>query len=292
MISILTPTYNRAKTLSALFSSLMKQTCKSFEWIVIDDGSTDNTRCLVQSFAEKADFPVRYLYKQNGGRHTAINKGMQEVKCELTFPVDSDDMLSEDAIEEIIKCHEKYKDIAKIGMYAFSRCDSENNIEIDLPCSEIVANYIEFRIRSSRPGNMAEVFKTEVLKNNPFPEIDNERFLSEDITWIEIAKKYDSVFLNKGIYISKYLEDGLTANDKSAKFNSPIGSMLRGKQLMYSECGIRENLKGSIIYNCYLRETDGNIPDIVGVDGLKNKLLLLITKPLGLYYNRKWKRSI
>ena len=292
MISILTPTYNRAKTLSALFDSLMKQTCKSFEWIVIDDGSTDDTRSLMRSLEEKADFPLKYIHKQNGGRHTAVNLGVQEAVFELSFPVDSDDTLAPDAVEQILDCYNKYKGNPKIGVYSFSRCDSRNNLELALPRPETVSDYIEFRIRGKRPGNMAEVFKTEVLRKYPFPTFENERFLSEDVLWIEIAKEYDSVFLDKGIYVSEYLSDGLTANDKNVKFGSPLGSMLRGKQLMYSGCGLRENLRGAIIYNCYRNEVKGALPECLRVNNLGNMLLLLITRPLGSYYNRKWKRSV
>ena len=139
---------------------------------------------------------------------------------------------------------------------------------------------------------MAEVFVTKVLKDYPFPEFAEERFLSEDTIWIEIAKKYDSVYFNKAIYQCEYLEDGITVNDKPAKFKSPIGSMFRGKQLMYVKCGLKVNIKGAIIYNCYKREVKGEIPSIVKPSTLMEKVLVFVTKPLGYVYNLKWKKSI
>ena len=106
-ITILTPTYNREKLLHKLYKSLCNQKDKDFEWIVVDDGSNDNTDEYIETIQKKADFPIRYYKKNNGGKHTALNYGCQYVKTKLVFIVDSDDTLTDDAILTIQRIYEK-----------------------------------------------------------------------------------------------------------------------------------------------------------------------------------------
>lgn len=288
IVTIITPTYNRADKLPHLYESLKKQTNQNFEWLVIDDGSTDNTAQVVDGFSKDSNFEISYFAKNNGGKHTALNIGIKEIKTELTIIVDSDDSLLPDAVEEITQIHNRYKENSNIATYTFLRCYSNGKPIISLETEELVANYISYRIKGNRPGDMAEVFKTDVLKANPFPEFLGERFLSEDVVWIEIGKKYDSVFINKPIYECEYLEGGLTANDKLVKFASPLGSMLRGKQLMSKECGLKQNIKGAIIFNCY--NSQNCTGEGVRCERFREHLLVAITKPLGLLYRRKWSK--
>ena len=284
LITVITPTYNRASLLLNLFESL-KQQERDFKWLIVDDGSNDDTEKVVGGF--KADFNIKYIKKENGGKHTALNVGIREIDTELTIIVDSDDTLLPSAIQDIKGIHEKYRANDKIGAYSFLRCYSDGKPVVPLDKGEFIDNYIKYRIKEHRPGDMAEVFNTKVLQEYPFPEFAGERFLSEDIVWIEISKKYDFVFINKAIYECEYLEGGLTANDKPMKFASPIGSMLRGKRLMSKECGLMANIRGAIIYNCYnLNSVRGGIP----TDEFREKLLVYVTKPLGWYYRRKWQK--
>lgn len=145
----------------------------------------------------------------------------------------------------------------------FLKSNPDGNPVVGLEKEEFVTNYIGYRIKGNRPGDMAEVFRTDVLKAYPFPEYSGEKFLSEDVVWIEIGKKYNCVFVNKSIYQCEYLDCGLTANDKSLKFASPKGSMMRGKQLMSKECGIKANIKGAIIYDCYKKSLRGGLSQFV-----------------------------
>ena len=105
MITVFTPTYNRAYIIENLYKSLQRQTFKDFEWLVIDDGSTDNTEELFASWTNEISFPVRYIKQQNGGKHRAINRGVKEANGELFFIVDCDDYLREDAVETILEQH-------------------------------------------------------------------------------------------------------------------------------------------------------------------------------------------
>lgn len=256
-LTIITPTYNRAYRLDELYKSLLDQS-NDIIWLIVDDGSTDNTEEKVQTFIQQNIIEIQYLKKQNGGKHTALNYGIDYIKTPLTMIVDSDDKLSDNAVLKIIDTYEKYKKNKSIGVFSFLKFYSNGRTVVPVEKDEFISDYIEYRIKGNRPGDMAEVFKTEALKKHKFPVFADEKFLSEDVVWIEIAKEYKTLFTNIPVYECEYLPDGLTANDKPMKFASPLGSMLRGKQLMYRGCGIISNIRGAIIYNCYrLNSTSG-----------------------------------
>ena len=159
MITVFTPAYNRANLLPRLFESLCKQTYKDFEWVIVDDGSVDETASLFSSNVNDNDnenfnssifpsfnsFKVRYFYQENGGKHRAINRGVKEARGELFFIADSDDMLPPDALEIVAKQYEGIKDDKSFAGVAGYDVHSDGKIidgseDID----EIVANFIEF----------------------------------------------------------------------------------------------------------------------------------------------------
>lgn len=291
-ITIITPTYNREKLIMNLYQSLVKQTNSDFCWMVIDDGSSDNTYEAINKLIAVAPFEIICQKKENGGKHTAINYGIKQIKTPLTMIVDSDDYLTEDAVQSILDIYNKYRNNKRIGSFTFLKGYSYDKPVVSVEKDEFVANYIDYRIKNRRPGDMAEVFKTEYLKDYPFPEFKDEKFISEDVVWIEIGKHSDSVYVNKIIYICEYLEGGLTANDKKMKFASPRGSMMRGKQLMSSECGLKENIKGAIIYNVYSREIK-NTEYYRSLElQLRERFLTLLTSIITPLYYRKWHKGI
>lgn len=291
LVTVLTATYNREKELHNLYISLCEQTSKNFEWLVVDDGSKDNTESYICSIQENAPFKIRYIKKNNGGKHTALNVGIRVIETELTIIVDSDDTLLKDAIETI-ECYQDNYDQHSLGAMTFLRCDKNKKAIVSLEQEEFVTSYVEYRIKGNRPGDMAEVFFSKVLKEFPFPEFEGEKFLSEDVVWIAIGEKYKFLFINKPIYQCEYLNDGLTSNDKKMKFASPLGSMLRGKMLMRPACGWKVNIKGAIIYNCYKLEVSKVIPDELALETIQEKSMVLLTKFIGKIFNKKWKSSL
>lgn len=290
ILTVITPTYNRADLLKRLYCSLKQQTNRNFIWLVVDDGSQDDTKAVVAALKEQAPFPVIYVYKENRGKHTALNIGIPKITTPLTMIVDSDDELLPDAVAEIETAYDRYRENSAIGCLCFLRCFRDGKPVVPLEKEEFVDSYIAYRIKGNRPGDMAEVFYTEVLKKYPFPEFKNEKFLSEDVVWIEIGKQFEFAFINKPIYRCEYLSGGLSANDKKMKFDSPQGSMLRGKRLMSRECGFVNNIKGAILYNCY--RTRGTVDKRLQCHGAGQIFLLWVTKPLGLLFRMHWKKQI
>lgn len=239
-ITILTPTYNRASLLPRLFDSLLCQTNKDFEWIVVDDGSTDDTREVVANLKEKCGgaFPMGYVYKANGGKHMAINIGAERARGELLFIADSDDLLTDDALETVANSwHDISDDKSFAGIAGLDiAMDTREVIGSGLPQEHIDCNAIGIRYRHHVTGDMKEVFRTEVLREFPFPEFAGERFCPEQLVWFRMARRYRLRYINKPIYIADYQPDGITAGITRARMRNPSASMLTYAEL--TECPV------------------------------------------------------
>lgn len=239
-ITILTPTYNRASLLPRLFDSLLRQTNKDFEWIVVDDGSTDDTREVVANLKEKCGgaFPMGYVYKANGGKHMAINIGAERARGELLFIADSDDLLTDDALETVANSwHDISDDKSFAGIAGLDiTMDTREVIGSGLPQEHIDCNAIDIRYRHHVTGDMKEVFRTEVLREFPFPEFAGERFCPEQLVWFRMARRYRLRYINKPIYIADYQPDGITAGITRARMHNPSASMLTYAEL--TECPV------------------------------------------------------
>lgn len=239
-ITILTPTYNRASLLPRLFDSLLRQTNKDFEWIVVDDGSTDDTREVVANLKEKCGgaFPMGYVYKANGGKHMAINIGAERARGELLFIADSDDLLTDDALETVANSwHDISDDKSFAGIAGLDiTMDTREVIGSGLPQEHIDCNAIDIRYRHHVTGDMKEVFRTEVLREFPFPEFAGERFCPEQLVWFRMARRYRLRYINKPMYIADYQHDGITAGITRARMRNPSASMLTYAEL--TECPV------------------------------------------------------
>lgn len=277
--------------MQTLWYSLQKQTVKDFEWLVVDDGSTDGTKNLITQLQEKSDFPIRYIYKNNGGKHTALNMGIQTICSELTFIVDSDDFVTDDAVESILKIHKKYNSLSNICGYAFLRAFPDGKVNGKMfNINEKIGSYIDVRVNGDDTGaDKAEVFKTCCLKEFPFPEYSNEKFLGEDIVWVRMARKYEMVHINRAIYVGNYLEDGLTNNRRKHNIASPIGCMHRGQEFMESDFKLKYRIKGGLQYIVYGRFAGIKILNLIFKS--KHKFLATMCLPGGLVLYYQWKKA-
>ena len=175
-LTIVTPTYNRRHKISDLYKSLQSQTLLDFEWIIIDDGSEDNTSEIVKQWIENSEFRIRYFYKENGGKHTAINYALKIIETELTFIVDSDDILTEDAVETILRYHNRYSEEQQLCGYSFLRAYPDGKINgKEFTPNELVASYIETRVNKDDTfADKAEGLTAESYW--PFPAYDKLLF--------------------------------------------------------------------------------------------------------------------
>ena len=290
-ITILTPTYNRWGGVKNLWESIRSQTNKDFEWLIVDDGSTDNTKSLIEQLRPESDFPIRYIYKANGGKHTALNVGIKEIESELTFIVDSDDCISKDAVASILRIHKKYSDRSDLCGYTFLRSfpDGKINGKVFNP-NEKIASYIDARVNvDDTHADKAEVFLTKCLKEFPFPEYSGEKFLGEDMIWVRMARKYKMVHVNQAIYIGNYMEDGLTNNRRKHNIASPIGCMHRAEEFIEPDIKFRYRVKGSLQYIIYGRFAGMRIMDLIHQS--RHKVLVAVCIPPALALHRIWKKA-
>ena len=250
MITIITPTYNRAYILKKAYISLTKQSNKLFEWLIIDDGSTDNTSQLIKKIKEEKKIIIRYYYKKNGGKHTALNFGIPKAKGDLILILDSDDYLSKNAIEIIYKYWDKYKDNSNLCGITFLRKIS-NPIKKFKMFDECISNPIDFKYNQNNLSDMCELIRKNIFLEFPFPEFENERFLSEFIVVGEMSKKYDMVYVPKEIYYTKYLKDGLSKNWLRLVVNNPLGARANNQLFMSKEFKFYIRLKNCIMFNVF-----------------------------------------
>ena len=223
-ITVFTPTYNRGYIIEKLYDSLKRQTCKDFEWLVVDDGSEDNTEELFAGWmAEDNGFPIRYYKKENGGKHRAINYALDLAEGELFFTVDSDDYLTEDAVEKVIgwegELSKEEKYCAFAGNMGTSASDGTNNV-FDGGCLDgtLLDRYGKVN------GERALVFYTDIHRRYKYPEYDGEKFMTEAVVWNRMsADGYKCRYYNDIIWIYEYQADGLTKTGSALFANNPRG---------------------------------------------------------------------
>ncbi len=253
-ITIVTPAYNRARELPLLYDSLLKQTLKDFAWLIIDDGSNDETETYVDSLDSASPFLITYIKKANGGKHTALNVAMDKVTTELFFIVDSDDVLSPDAVETILKDWEKVKDDGLCGISYLRGYNEKTVIGDEFPQDGEIDTFINMRFNRGIDGDKAEVWVTKYMKEfGGFPVFPGEKFISEAVLWIKMARKYQMQFRNKIIYITEYLPGGLSKTGRSLRFKCHEGMAYGSLETMSKEFSMKIRLKETLLYVVYCK---------------------------------------
>lgn len=228
LITIFTPVYNRAYLLQNLYKSLLRQTSQNFMWYVVNDGSTDGSEQLIQNMIAENLIPIKYEYQKNSGKHVAYNRAAASCTTELFMCVDSDDYLTDDAVETLEKAWLNIDDEHKnflSGIVADIGDKFGNIIGAEFP-SGIEEEALSKLYRLGKRGDTALVFRTEVIRAYPFPVFEGERFLREHIIYDEIDEKYKLKVLRKNIYICEYFDDGLSKNATALELKNPRGAAL------------------------------------------------------------------
>lgn len=250
-ITVFTPAYNRGYIIENLYHSLQRQSFTDFEWIVVDDGSTDHTEELFARITREANpFPIRYVRTANGGKHRAINLGVSLASGELFFIVDSDDHISDNALEMIDKMEAS---IPQEDKKQFAGVCGQRGYDLNRPIGKTFAGEtldITMLERSDHgvTGDKAEVFYTHVMKKYPFPTFEGEKFITECVVWDKIASDGLKLrFFNRIIIICNYLPDGLTAQGNDLLIKNP-----KGWGLYLYQSGIFGKTDGLETWNAYM----------------------------------------
>lgn len=258
-ITVFTPTYNRGYIIENLYRSLQKQSYLNFEWLVIDDGFTDNTKELFEIWKkEKNEFSIRYYKVENGGKHRAINKATDLATGEIFFIVDSDDYLAENALEWIIKYEQSIVNKKLFCGVSGNKGRSKDELWGTTFNDECVdATYME-RSKLGISGDKAEAFYTDILRKYKFMEFEGENFITESTVWNKMAfEGYKIRYFNEIIYICDYLDDGLTKSGERIFANNPQGCACAVKQqIRFYKLKLKERLSQ---YNAYYNVVKSNI---------------------------------
>lgn len=220
--TVLTPTYNRADTLHRVYESLVRQTCRDFEWLVIDDGSTDRTHDIVSTWQAQADFPIRYIWQKNQHKKTAFNRGVREAQGGLIVSLDSDDEIPADALETLKEAWHAIPDSQREGYVGVTGLCARPNNEVvgdpfpsDIFDATAVELYFKYRLKGEKFGCL----RTDVLRKFPFPE-EVAGFVPESLIWWAIARAgYKNRCINRVVRIYYPSADGLTQGAVSIRNN-------------------------------------------------------------------------
>lgn len=233
MITVFTPTYNRKEELKRLYKSLLEQEYKDFEWVIVDDGSTDNTEEVVKEFIKEDLIRINYFKQKNQGKSIAHNKGVELAKGDYFVGIDSDDYFTSNALKIVAYYWKKIKnndEICGLGFLNY-KMNSTEFIGTEFPQDEFEETYYNIYNKYKITGDKELTFKTNVITEFPFPQIDNEKFVPESLVFNRISKKYKFLFINKAIIYKKYLEDGYSNNYFELMKKNPRANMLYYKEL-------------------------------------------------------------
>lgn len=226
-ITVFTPTYNRAYILENLYRSLQRQRYTDFEWLIVDDGSQDGTDELVSRWQQDQNvFPIRYIRQENGGKCRAINRGLTLARGELFFTVDSDDYLTDDALEKAVRWERELPRDQKF-------CGVAGNLGTapdTTPNTPVPGEYFDgtaFDRYGKVDGERAMIFYTRIHRQYPYPEFPGEKFMTEAVAWNRMAGDgYKVRYFNDIIWIYEYKDDGLTRSGYRLFLENPQGTGL------------------------------------------------------------------
>ena len=252
--TVFTPTFNRLHTLHRPFESLAAQTFRDFEWLIVDDGSTDGTADLCRELAASADFPIRYCHQQNTGKAGAISHGVEVAEGMLFVILDSDDWCTPNALARF---WQHWSEVPGDRREAFSGvtclCVDTAGHPIGSPFDADVmdANLDQMRRAGKLAADRWGFHRTEVMKEFPFPRFSGEKFTSEGIVWNRIGRKYKMRFVNEPLRIVEYRDDGLSAGRRFLRASSPLGARLYYEEYIELPLAPLQLIKGTLNFGRY-----------------------------------------
>lgn len=248
-LTIFTPSYNRAYTLHKCYESLKKQSSKDFLWLIIDDGSTDNTKELVDSWIDENIIEIKYHYQNNKGMHGAHNTAYELMDTELNVCIDSDDYMPDDAVEKIIDFWKKNKRDDLAGIIALDAYEDGNVIGQKFPDDMKETTLFEVNNIHKIPGDKKLVYRTELTKEYPYPLFEGEKYVGLAYKYYKLDEKYKLATLNEVLCIVEYLEDGSSMNMLNQYRKNPRGfAFYRIENMKNSRSTLKFKLKENIHY--------------------------------------------
>ena len=271
-ITVFTPSYNRAYILPKLYDSLREQTSNDFEWVIVDDGSTDDTGTLVRKWIEEGQLEIHYYKQDNGGKQRAHNLGVKKSQGTLFVCVDSDDYVTPDFVKNHLKCLktiEKEDDIA--GIISLQAHEDGKPIGTYFPKGLSKTKLRNLYGKLKFKGDATLAYYTDILKKYPFLVAPGEKFIGEGYVYYQIDQNYYMKVLPEILLIKEYLNDGYTKNvRKLTKDNPKSYAILKRLSIIQADSWF-EKYKQTILYMVGCRMSGQHM-----IKNAPNKVLALL----------------
>lgn len=232
MLTVFTPTFNRAYCLDKCYQSLVRQTIKDFIWLIIDDGSTDQTGDLVNHWVKEGKIEIRYHWQENQGMHAAHNTAYELMTTELNVCIDSDDYMPEDAVEKIVTFWKEHGNKQVSGIIALDAFNDNKVIGTELPGHIKTSTLFDLYYKYGVVGDKKLVYRTELTKANPYPIFENEKYVGLAYKYYLLDKQYEMLLMNEIVCKVEYLPDGSSLNMFNQYRKNPKGFAFYRKELM------------------------------------------------------------
>lgn len=284
-ITVFTPVYNRAHTLDRLYDSLLRQSFKDFEWVVVDDGSTDESVKKIKNYINKNELNIKFIQNSHGGKHRAVNSGLKVADGKLFFMLDSDDWLTDDALEKVIKWEKRIPKDTKCSGLCGCMIDPDGKLISKGLKEEYIYMPLTQMIKRGVDGDHADILFTEVFKKYPYPEIEGEIHIAPGVPFIRMANDgYNLLFFNEVVYIAEYGPDGLTAMGDKKSIDNFQGYTLRTRELLHSDVGLKRKIKALVKYCSLANSMSFETKDISSML-TESKLLTELGKAISSVYD-------
>jgi glycosyltransferase involved in cell wall biosynthesis len=285
--TVFTPTYNCGHLIHRVFNSLKKQTFRDFEWIVIDDGSTDNTEKIIELFKKSADFPIIYEYQKNSGKPAATNKAVKMANGELFITADADDEFIEDTLKIFNKYYESYLKESNLSHICCNCLTQFGELHGDkFPESPWIANEFKMCFEKKIAGEKWAAVKIEIMKEFPFNDIV-DKFVPESHFWYAVANKYDALFINENLRIYYVNQEDYKSLSSDKKIKFPKGRRFRDMEVInkyYDKVkSDKKFLKKTFVdyIRMSVHSKVGFFKMFKDIKALRNKILLILFLPFG-----------
>ncbi|MRT93426.1 glycosyltransferase family A protein [Ancylomarina sp. 16SWW S1-10-2] len=275
-ITIFTPTYNRVALLPRAYDSLKRQTCKNFEWLIIDDGSQDETRALIESYILENEIDIVYIYQENRGQYFATNTAITNANSELFAFLDSDDYLADNAIERLIYFFEKIKSndefagVAGLKAYFDGSCVG-GEVDYDtLDCTNI-----DYRYKYKYTGDKYECFKTKLIKEHLFPIFEG-KYAPNALLWNRMSHKKMLRFFNEKLYFCEYEPGSMSSTIVQNRQSTPDAYLLHYSELSKYKIPLWYKLRAGINFWRFAPYSKKSIKDKIRQIGVLNTLISIV----------------
>ncbi len=246
-LTIFTPAYNRAHTLGRTYESLCRQTSQDFEWLIVDDGSSDETRLLVDKWIKDNKISIRYIYQQNQGMHGAHNTAYKNIHTKLNTCIDSDDYMPDNAVETIINFWKENGSDKYAGIVGLDQSIKGNIIGSTFP-DKLKETTLYGYYSNGGSGDKKLVYRTDVIQQYPeYPIFEGEKYVGLAYKYYLIDHDYKLLTLNKPLVIVDYQDNGSSANMYKQYWNNPKGFAFYRKE----EMKITHNWKRKLVCNIH-----------------------------------------